>query len=169
MSPTEAKAVAGEGGERPSSPPASRAPIAISVRGVSKAFGAVQALGDVDCDIRGGEVHGLIGANGAGKSTLIKVLAGAVHPDEGTITVDGEPVSITDPRDSTQLGFQFLHQELNLIPKFNTLQNMSLGLVGRNRVGLIDRGSTFRRARRVAEEIGLDFPLDHPVADLPVA
>jgi ribose transport system ATP-binding protein len=168
MSPTEAK-VTGGGGERPSSPPDSRAPIAISVRGVSKAFGAVQALGDVDCDIRGGEVHGLIGANGAGKSTLIKVLAGAVIPDEGTITVDGEEVTISDPRDSTELGFQFLHQELNLVPKFDALENMSLGLIGRNAAGLIDKGPTYRRARGVAEEIGLDFPLDRPVADLSVA
>jgi ribose transport system ATP-binding protein len=141
----------------------------VSISGVSKTFGAVQALRGVDLDIYPGEVHGLIGANGAGKSTLIRVLAGAIEPDLGTVSVDGEEVTIADPRDATELGFQFLHQELNLVPKFDSLHNMSLGLVGRNRFGLADRATTFRRARTVAEEIGLDFPLDQPVDDLPVA
>jgi ribose transport system ATP-binding protein len=141
----------------------------VSVAAISKAFGAVHALRGVDLDIFPGEVHGLIGANGAGKSTLIRVLAGAVIPDAGTLTVDGEQVTIADPRQSTELGFQFLHQELNLVPKFDALHNMSLGLVGRGRFGLADRATTFRRARAVAKEIGLDFPLDRPVIDLPVA
>lgn len=141
----------------------------VSVAAISKAFGAVHALRGVDLDIFPGEVHGLIGANGAGKSTLIRVLAGAVIPDAGTLTVDGERVTIADPRQSTELGFQFLHQELNLVPKFDALHNMSLGLVGRGRFGLADRATTFRRARAVAKEIGLDFPLDRPVIDLPVA
>jgi ribose transport system ATP-binding protein len=144
------------------------API-VSVCEITKSFGAVQALRGVDIDIFPGEVHGLIGANGAGKSTLIRVLAGAVIPDAGTVSVDGEAVTIDDPRQSTALGFQFLHQELNLVPKFDTLHNMSLGLVGRGRFGLADRATTFRHARTVAQEIGLDFPLDRPVIDLPVA
>jgi ABC-type sugar transport system ATPase subunit len=141
----------------------------VSVSGVTKTFGVVQALRGVDLDIHPGEVHGLIGANGAGKSTLIRVLAGVVSPDEGEVAVDGETTTISDPRDATDLGFQFLHQELNLVPKFDALHNMSLGLVGRGRLGLADRAATFRRARTVAEEVGLDFPLDQPVADLPVA
>jgi ribose transport system ATP-binding protein len=141
----------------------------VSVAAITKTFGAVQALRGVDLDVYPGEVHGLIGANGAGKSTLIRVLAGAVIPDAGTITVDDERVTIDDPRQSTELGFQFLHQELNLVPKFNTLQNMSLGLIGRGRLGLADRATTFRRARTVAEEIGLDFSLERPVVELPVA
>lgn len=141
----------------------------VAVSGLSKTFGAVRALRGVDVEIRAGEVHGLIGANGAGKSTLIRILAGALSPDKGTISVEGEPVSIADPHESTALGFQFLHQELNLVPKFDTLENMSLGLVGRGRFGFADRATTFRRARAVAEEVGLDFSLDRPVGELAVA
>jgi ribose transport system ATP-binding protein len=155
----------------PSSTDASSDDVAplVSIAGIVKSFGAVQALKGVDLDVFPGEVHGLIGANGAGKSTLIRVLAGAVIPDAGTLTIDGEQVTIDDPRQSTELGFQFLHQELNLVPKFDTLHNMSLGLIGRSKLGLADRASTFRRARTVAQEIGLDFPLDRPVIDLAVA
>ncbi|HEY4452121.1 MAG TPA: sugar ABC transporter ATP-binding protein [Solirubrobacteraceae bacterium] len=141
----------------------------VSVTGIAKTFGVVQALRGVDLEIYPGEVHGLIGANGAGKSTLIRVLAGVVAPDAGALEIDGQPTPIADPRDSTELGFQFLHQELNLVPKFDALHNMSLGLVGRSRFGLADRARTFKRARTVAAEIGLDFPLDTPVDDLPVA
>src|ERR1700738_3963144 len=72
----------------------------VSVEGIAKTFGVVQALTGVDLEIFPGEVHGLIGANGAGKSTLIRVLAGAVAPDQGTISVAGEPVTIADPRDA---------------------------------------------------------------------
>jgi ribose transport system ATP-binding protein/rhamnose transport system ATP-binding protein len=136
---------------------------------VAKTFGVVRALKGVDVEIFPGEVQGLIGANGAGKSTLIRILAGALSADEGTIEVDGEPIEIEDPRHSTELGFQFLHQELNLAPKFNALENMSLGLVGRGRFGLADRATTFRHARAVAKEVGLDFDLEREVGDLPIA
>jgi len=97
-------------------------------------------------------------ANGAGKSTLIRILAGVVTADAGTVRLEGEPVDVGDPHHAHSLGFAFLHQELNLIPKFDALANMSLGLVRRNAVGLADRGPAFERARVVAKDIGFDFP-----------
>lgn len=141
----------------------------IEVGSVTKTFGAVQALRAVDLNVRAGEVHGLVGANGAGKSTLIRILAGVIRPDSGTIRVDGEEMKIRDPHHASTLGLAFLHQELNLIPKFSVLDNMCLGLVSRGRLGLANRAPAFREARKVAAEIGFDSSLKTPVGDLTVA
>jgi ribose transport system ATP-binding protein len=100
----------------------------LEVRHLSKRFGAIQALDNVNLRAGSGEVHGLLGANGAGKSTLIRLLAGVYPPDSGTILIDGNPVSIRSPVDATALGLNFIHQELNLVPKLTVLQNLTLGL-----------------------------------------
>lgn len=144
-------------------------PPLIEVEALTKSYGAVKSLRGVSLTVEKGEVHGLIGANGAGKSTLVRALAGVVLPDSGRIVVDGTAVHIADPHRAVDLGFVFLHQELNLVPKFNSLENMSLGSVARNRWGLADRGSAFARAREVADQVGLDFSLTRPVGELSVA
>ncbi len=136
---------------------------------IEKAFGAVQALDGVSLAVHAGTVHGLIGANGAGKSTLIRCLAGAVRPDAGEIRLEGERVALSSPADANDLGFAFLHQELNLVPKFNGLDNMTLGLVRRGRTVFADKASARRRARQVVEDIGLDLDLERPVEELSVA
>ncbi len=141
----------------------------LSVRGVSKSFGGVRALKGVDMGILRGEVHGLIGANGAGKSTLIKILAGVQPPDAGVVLIDGEPVEIHDTQEAGRLGLSFIHQELNLVPKFSVLQNMTLGLPKATRLGFIDWGATRREVGPVAERVGIDFSLDEPVGNLSVA
>ena len=137
--------------------------------GLVKQFGGVQALKDVDLDVFQGEVHGLVGANGAGKSTLIRILAGVHSPDGGTIFIDHQPVEITDPQHATRLGLSFIHQELNLVPKFSALQNMTLGLSKPARLGLIDWRAVRREVAQAAERVGIDFPLDTPVSELSVA
>ena len=141
----------------------------LSVRGVSKSFGGVRALANVDMAVRRGEVHGLVGANGAGKSTLIKILAGVQPPDAGGVIIDGEPVEIHDTQQAGQLGLSFIHQELNLVPKFSALQNMTLGLPKATRFGLIDWRATRREVGAAAERVGIDFSLDEPVGNLSVA
>ena len=141
----------------------------LSVRGVSKSFGGVRALKGVDVEIRRGEVHGLVGANGAGKSTLIKILAGVQPPDAGTVLIDGEPVAIHDTQEAGRLGLSFIHQELNLVPKFSALQNMTLGLPKATRLGFIDWSATRREVGPVADRVGIDFSLDEPVGNLSVA
>lgn len=141
----------------------------LEVRGLSKSFGGVQALKDVDLKIHQGEVHGLVGANGAGKSTLIKILAGVQDSDAGEILIDGSTVEIQDSQHSGELGLSFIHQELNLVPRFSALQNMMLGLPKDTRFGLVDWRSISRRVLPVAERVGIDFPLDTPVEDLSVA
>ncbi len=141
----------------------------LGVRGISKSFGGVRALANVDMAIRRGEVHGLIGANGAGKSTLIKILAGVQPPDAGQVLIDGEPVEIQDTQRAGELGLSFIHQELNLVPKFSALQNMTLGLPKATRFGFIDWRATRRQVGSAAERVGIDFSLDEPVANLSVA
>ncbi len=99
----------------------------LELRGISKSFGSVQALTDVDLEVRNGEVMALVGDNGAGKSTLIKCVAG-IHPmDEGEIYFDGEPVTIHGPKDAAKLGIEVVYQDLALCDNLDVVQNMYLG------------------------------------------
>ncbi len=141
----------------------------VHVEGLSKRFGGVAALDRVDLTVRAGEVHGLVGANGAGKSTLIRCLAGLQAPDEGMISVDGEPVQIVSPNTATGLGLAFIHQELNLVPQFDAIRNMLLGRPKVTRFGLVDWRNSRKPAVAAAERIGIDFPLERPVSELSVA
>jgi D-xylose transport system ATP-binding protein len=103
------------------------APPTLELRDVSKSFGSVQALTDVDFEVRDGEVMALVGDNGAGKSTLIKSVAG-IHPiDSGEILVDGEVVTIHGPKDAARLGIEVVYQDLALCDNLDVVQNMYLG------------------------------------------
>jgi D-xylose transport system ATP-binding protein len=99
----------------------------LSLRGVKKRFGAVQALGGVDLDITAGEVVGLVGDNGAGKSTLVKTIAGIYSPDDGEFSFDGEPVNITGPTAATALGIATVYQDLALCDNLDVVANLFLG------------------------------------------
>ncbi len=99
----------------------------LQLRDMSKAFGSVQALTDVDFEVRQGEVMALVGDNGAGKSTLIKCVAG-IHPyDEGKILFDGKEVHIHGPKDAALLGIEVVYQDLALCDNLDVVQNMYLG------------------------------------------
>ncbi len=99
----------------------------LELRGVSKHFGSVQALTDVDFEVRAGEVMALVGDNGAGKSTLIKCVAGIHQSDGGKIVFDGQPVTIHGPKDSARLGIEVVYQDLALCDNLDVVQNMYLG------------------------------------------
>ena len=99
----------------------------LELKGVSKSFGAVQALYKVDFGARAGEVMALVGDNGAGKSTLIKGIAGIYSLDEGQLFFDGKPVSINSPRDAAQLGIEVVYQDLALADNLDVVANMFLG------------------------------------------
>ena len=102
-------------------------PPVLELRGVTKSFGSVQALSDVDFEVRHGEVMALVGDNGAGKSTLIKCVAG-IHPmDDGQVFFDGQPVSIHSPKDAAKLGIEVVYQDLALCDNLDVVQNMYLG------------------------------------------
>ncbi|MBW7885018.1 MAG: sugar ABC transporter ATP-binding protein [Caldilineaceae bacterium] len=97
------------------------------MRAICKAFGHVQALDQVDFDLRAGEAMALVGDNGAGKSTLIKCLSGVYQPDSGEILVDGRPVEIHSPSDSQRYGIATVYQDLALVDVFDVSCNVYLG------------------------------------------
>jgi len=99
----------------------------LSLRGVSKNFGAVSALTDIELDVHAGEVVALVGDNGAGKSTLIKCIAGIHGYDSGEIVFDGNPVTIHGPKDAARLGIEVVYQDLALCDNLDVVQNMYLG------------------------------------------
>ena len=96
----------------------------LELRGISKRFGAVEALREVDFTLEPGEIHALLGENGAGKSTLMKAVFGLVRPDAGTIAVAGTPVHLRDPVDARGLGIGMVHQHFTSIPALSVLENV---------------------------------------------
>jgi D-xylose transport system ATP-binding protein len=100
---------------------------ALELRGVSKSFGSVQALEEVDFEVRDGEVMALVGDNGAGKSTLIKCVAGIYSVDSGEILFEGNRVTIHGPKDAARLGIEVVYQDLALCDNLDVVQNMYLG------------------------------------------
>jgi D-xylose transport system ATP-binding protein len=107
-------------------PPASSSPV-LAVEGVTKSFGPVHALDDVDFSVRAGEVVALVGDNGAGKSTLVKVMSGIHGADSGRIVFDGRPVTIAKPSDAVGLGIATVHQDLALCDNLDVVGNLFLG------------------------------------------
>jgi ribose transport system ATP-binding protein/rhamnose transport system ATP-binding protein len=148
---------------------ASMTPPFLVARGVQKAYGGAQALKGVSLTLRAGEIHGLVGANGAGKSTLIKVLAGLTHADAGDILIDGNPVTIGNPATASDLGMNFIHQELAFIPGMTVLENIMLGLPKRTRFGMVDWKAIARDVEPVARRVGITAPLNAAVKDLSTA
>lgn len=140
----------------------------VVVRGLAKTYGAIRALRGVDISFRRGEIHGLVGANGAGKSTLIRCLAGLEQPDEGAVLVDGRVTHIQGPADAADLGFAFIHQELNLVKSFTGAQNIMLGSHQGSMLSPRRFGGVPQAVLRAARRVGIDFPLDVPVFELTV-
>jgi D-xylose transport system ATP-binding protein len=118
----------------------------LELRAVSKSFGAVQALYQVDFHVAPGEVMALVGDNGAGKSTLIKCIAG-IHPfDEGEILFNGEPVNIHGPKDAANLGIEVVYQDLALCDNLDVVQNMFLGREELSTLRRLDETTMEKRA-----------------------
>ena len=108
-------------------PPQTPGQVVLRLRGISKSFGSVKALTDVDLDVAAGEVVALVGDNGAGKSTLVKILAGVYPQDAGEIELDGHTVSIPDPSTSITLGIATVFQDLALCENLDVVSNLFLG------------------------------------------
>lgn len=108
----------------------------VSMRNIEKRFPGVHALRNVSFDLRSGEVHALMGENGAGKSTLMKILTGVYQPDSGEILVNGQPVTLPDPRAAQHLGIGIIHQELYLMNHLTAAQNIYIGREPRRAFGM---------------------------------
>ncbi|MCF6522741.1 ATP-binding cassette domain-containing protein [Streptomyces sp. JJ36] len=138
----------------------------LALRGVSKRFGAVQALTEVDLEVRPGEVVALVGDNGAGKSTLVKTIAG-VHPiDEGTIEWQGRPVQINRPHDAQDLGIATVYQDLALCDNLDVVANLFLGSEVRHAT-VLDEVAMEKRAMELLSTLAIRIPsVRIPVASL---
>ena len=113
--------------ETPATPPTESPPALLRMEGVTKLFPGVVALQDVSLHVAAGEVLGLVGENGAGKSTLMKILSGVYTPDGGQILIDGQPVTISDPRHAQRQGISIIYQEFNLMPNLSVEENVFVG------------------------------------------
>ncbi len=142
----------------------------LEVRDIVKRYPGVLAADRVSLEIRSAEVLGLVGKNGAGKSTMIKILAGAVQPDEGSIFMDGKEIHLHNPHDATLFGMSFVHQELSVVPDLSVAENVELGLGYPKQGGvLVDFRKLRRQSREVLERLGGGIPPKAPIGGLPAA
>ncbi len=138
----------------------------LALRGISKRFGAVQALTDVELEIHAGEVVALVGDNGAGKSTLVKTIAGVGPADEGVIEWEGRPVTVDRPHAAQELGIATVYQDLALCDNLDVVGNLFLGreIV---RAGVLDEVEMERRSRELLSTLSIRIPsVRIPIASL---
>lgn len=137
--------------------------VVLEGRGLRKSYGPIDAVDGVDISIRAGEITAIVGDNGAGKSTLVKMFAGAVVPDEGTIMVKGQLAALRHPHDARRLGIETVFQDLALVPNRDAVENLFLGrelvkpgLLGW--LGILDKREMRRRATGQINSLGVNIP-----------
>ncbi|HEY5651502.1 MAG TPA: sugar ABC transporter ATP-binding protein [Acidimicrobiia bacterium] len=153
--------------ETTSNPEAAQ-PFIIEARNIVKRFGGATAVDDVSIGVAPGEIYGLVGENGAGKSTLMRVLAGILTPDHGSVLVDGTKLEAGSTRASLEAGISLVHQELSLVPELTVAENIVLGTTP-VRAGFINKREMKRIASEALEEIRVQVDLDEPIVRLSVA
>ena len=131
------------------------APPLLTLRGVSKRFGVVQALAGVDLDVRAGEVLALVGENGAGKSTMIRIVEGVVPPDSGTLAFDGVARNLRHASDAHALGVRVIHQEPDIAPDLSVAENLFIGDLRRTMGVFLDQRDLLRRTLALFDQFGL--------------
>ncbi|MFL5758295.1 MAG: sugar ABC transporter ATP-binding protein [Thermomicrobiales bacterium] len=144
-------------------------PAVIELLGVSKQFGAVQALRGVDLALVPGEVHALVGENGAGKSTLVKIFAGVHRPDVGVMRMGGQEVVFHTPLDAYHHGVAVIHQHPTLFPDLDVAENVYMGRQPRDRIGRVDWGEMYRDVDKLLRQLGVRINVRTPVRALSVA
>jgi ABC-type sugar transport system ATPase subunit len=140
----------------------------VELAGVSKRYGGVHALSDVDLTIDRGSIHALAGENGAGKSTLGKIIEGVIRPDDGTMQILGKPVAYASPRAALRDGTTMIAQEISLVPDRTVIENVFLGSET-TRFGFVARGQLRQRFAELSEQAGFDLPPQVLVGSLRLA
>lgn len=142
--------------------------ILLEVRQCSKSFPGVKAFNKVDFDLYKGEVHCVVGENGAGKTTFIKMLSGALHPDEGTLIIGGKEYSHLNPALAHELGIQTIYQELSLAQDLTVAENIFVGNWPTNRLGLVSFEELYKQARMLLDSLKIDLDVQALVRTLNV-
>ena len=141
--------------------------MSVVLKGISKSYGSVKAIEDIDMDVEAGEVIGLVGDNGAGKSTLMKILAGATRPNAGTITVDGTQHVFSSSADARDAGIEMMYQDLALFDDMPVVMNVFMGREITNSLGFLKYGEMLRRARAIVGGFSVrPFDVRNPVGEL---
>ncbi len=141
-------------------------PPLVSMRGISKSFGPVQACAGVDLTVHAGDILGLLGENGAGKTTLMNILFGTYAADAGSIEVDGKPVSIRSSHDALNLGIGMVHQHFPLVPRHTVLENLLVGRAGPD--GRLTRRTVIERLERIGRDYHIRLDPDRLVSQLSI-
>ncbi len=141
----------------------------IAARGISKQFGSVEVLTDVDLDLKAGEIHALLGENGAGKSTFAKILAGVHRPTRGTLALNGEHVEVTSPIAAQNLGIALIHQEPVSFPDLSVAENLVLGRKGGGLLSRVPWAEMMREARELMDLLGVTIDVTRPMRGLSIA
>ena len=140
----------------------------LELQHITKRFGGLTALEDVDFDLREGETHALVGENGAGKSTLMRILAGIYTEYDGEYILDGEPTQLHSPSNALSRGIGMIHQELNVMPELSVAENIFLGRQPLTPLGAID----WRKMNSVAEaelrKLGFNINVRRPLEHYPL-
>lgn len=130
--------------------------IIYSIKNVTKEFPGVVALNDISMDVMEGEILAIVGENGAGKSTLMNILSGVYHPTRGTLSFDGRDVLEMTPLEIQNSGIAMIHQELSLSNALSVAENIFLGRLPKNRMGLLDKKRLYSDSRILLDEVGLE-------------
>ena len=144
-------------------------PYLLEMQDIDKSFPGVKALDHAKLQLRAGTVHALMGENGAGKSTLMKCLFGIYTRDSGTITMNGQPVTFTSPRDALDNGVAMVHQELNQVLRRNVMENMWLGRFPTNKLGIVDSKKMYEETKAVFEQLEIDVDPKQIIGSLSVS
>jgi ABC-type uncharacterized transport system ATPase subunit len=144
--------------------PAEARAVSLETVGMTKIFGPLVALGDVSIKVEAGEFHALLGENGAGKSTLVKCIMGFYSPDRGTVLLNGEEVSIRNPRDARALGIGMVYQHFTLVPSLTGAENLVISRA--DAPAVIDWKKETRRLEEFLDRMPFRVPLDVPVSML---
>jgi ABC-type sugar transport system ATPase subunit len=133
----------------------------LSLKNISKSYGAVKALAGIDFELSVGEVHAVCGENGAGKSTLMNILSGNIQPDEGEIFLNGRPVQFKNQDDAGQSGIAIAYQHLSLFDNLNVAENIFVNRFPEKKTGVIDYHRLYQLTGEILEQLKIGH-LFHP-------